>query len=65
MDTVDPATLTAGYLPALVRKAEDNSWFFFSFMRTKSKTSRKNPAKLCSRMPPSKTFGVPVTSQPQ
>ncbi|RCV32620.1 hypothetical protein SETIT_7G017500v2 [Setaria italica] len=38
----DPATLTAGYLPALERKGEGYSWFFFTFVRPKSSTdSRK------------------------
>ncbi|TKV94416.1 hypothetical protein SEVIR_9G293400v4 [Setaria viridis] len=38
----DPATLTAGYLPAPARKGEGYSWFFFTFVRPKSSTdSRK------------------------
>jgi hypothetical protein len=38
----DPAMLTAGYLPAPVRKGEGCSWFFFTLVRPKSKSdSRK------------------------
>ncbi|XP_004961530.1 uncharacterized protein LOC101760926 isoform X2 [Setaria italica] len=38
----DPATLTAGYRPAPVRKGEGGSWFFFTHVRPKSSSdSRK------------------------